>query len=592
MPAHALESDSVPVVRASGGDDLTAINANLATGSVYLPDPLYLVSGEVVVPNLHDLNGAGMEATVIRATAAGAKVTFNDRGGDSGNFSIDGDAVATNALVIQGTERHLHSIKTFDTLGDQILVGTLTKTAQNMKLYGVNGHNAGGSVWVFDGGCGNIDLYGCYGEHSGGWIIKSQRSGASPTFGATQPTAIRFFGGIFERPEKVDPLSIADGLGAVSVTAGADIMFHSSNFSLDGTPTADLPIIQANLSDAGANTARVQLIGPCQLDGNAGASTGLKVANGGQIHISGRPLLRNCLYGLDFDDNSTIYPDRIAVSGITNTFRQRGTRTQDGQVRDLVSYPREVRRPASSDTVFAWRADGDSTGWRGVLTIGDGLFLGPASTFTHTNYPSFNVVNGSPEGVVTAAKGSMRLRLDGGVGTILYIKESGTGNTGWVAYGASGAEPVANAHISDTTAAHAASAIGFTPAGDLASTDAQAAIVELDAEKQPKVEAINTVATAGSAQTIPDPATSSVNDFTLTAATCTLTFPTATSGKSFLLLVRQDASGSRAIAWPAAVQWAGGADPTLTGAANAKDIFSFTCIGGVWYGFIAGQVFS
>ena len=38
---------------------------------------------------------------------------------------------------------------------------------------------------------------------------------------------------------------------------------------------------------------------------------------------------------------------------------------------------------------------------------------------------------GTPEGVVTAAVGAMYLRSDGGAGTTLYIKESGTGNTGW-----------------------------------------------------------------------------------------------------------------------------------------------------------------
>jgi hypothetical protein len=34
---------------------------------------------------------------------------------------------------------------------------------------------------------------------------------------------------------------------------------------------------------------------------------------------------------------------------------------------------------------------------------------------------------------VTAAIGSMYLRTDGGAGTSHYVKESGTGNTGWVA---------------------------------------------------------------------------------------------------------------------------------------------------------------
>lgn len=40
---------------------------------------------------------------------------------------------------------------------------------------------------------------------------------------------------------------------------------------------------------------------------------------------------------------------------------------------------------------------------------------------------------GSPEGAVTAPVGIIYLRDDGGAGTTLYVKESGTGNTGWAA---------------------------------------------------------------------------------------------------------------------------------------------------------------
>lgn len=41
---------------------------------------------------------------------------------------------------------------------------------------------------------------------------------------------------------------------------------------------------------------------------------------------------------------------------------------------------------------------------------------------------------GSPESSITAPIGSIYRRLDGSAGTTIYIKESGTGNTGWVAY--------------------------------------------------------------------------------------------------------------------------------------------------------------
>jgi hypothetical protein len=40
---------------------------------------------------------------------------------------------------------------------------------------------------------------------------------------------------------------------------------------------------------------------------------------------------------------------------------------------------------------------------------------------------------GTPEGAVTAPVGSLFTRTDGGAGTTLYVKESGSGNTGWVA---------------------------------------------------------------------------------------------------------------------------------------------------------------
>lgn len=48
------------------------------------------------------------------------------------------------------------------------------------------------------------------------------------------------------------------------------------------------------------------------------------------------------------------------------------------------------------------------------------------STFFHTS-------KGDPENVIAAQVGSIYLRQDGGAGTTLYVKESGTGNTGWVA---------------------------------------------------------------------------------------------------------------------------------------------------------------
>jgi hypothetical protein len=59
-----------------------------------------------------------------------------------------------------------------------------------------------------------------------------------------------------------------------------------------------------------------------------------------------------------------------------------------------------------------------------VSTSGKGVSLPGSITWTSGA--------GSPEGVVTAPIGSLYSRSDGGAGTSFYVKQSGTGNTGWV----------------------------------------------------------------------------------------------------------------------------------------------------------------
>jgi Pectate lyase superfamily protein len=61
----------------------------------------------------------------------------------------------------------------------------------------------------------------------------------------------------------------------------------------------------------------------------------------------------------------------------------------------------------------AWMVDGNGRQW---LTA-SGIMFGAGSS--------------SPEGVISAPAGSLWLRTDGGLGTTVYVKSTGTGNTGW-----------------------------------------------------------------------------------------------------------------------------------------------------------------
>jgi len=72
-----------------------------------------------------------------------------------------------------------------------------------------------------------------------------------------------------------------------------------------------------------------------------------------------------------------------------------------------------------------------------------------------------------------------------------------------------------------------------------------------------------------------------VQTVTLTAAnTCTFTMPTATAGKSFILIVTGAATANATFT---GVKWAANTAPTITTTGN-KDILSFIADGTNWYG--------
>ena len=88
-----------------------------------------------------------------------------------------------------------------------------------------------------------------------------------------------------------------------------------------------------------------------------------------------------------------------------------------------------------------------------------------------------------------------------------------------------------------------------------------------------------------------DLAGGSVQILTLTG-NCTFTFPTATAGQSFILLLKQDGTGGRTVTWPASVEWPGATAPTITSTASKMDKLVFTAADSNWYGSVAGQSYT
>ena len=93
-------------------------------------------------------------------------------------------------------------------------------------------------------------------------------------------------------------------------------------------------------------------------------------------------------------------------------------------------------------------------------------------------------------------------------------------------------------------------------------------------------------ANTGTAITV-DLANGTVQKLTLTG-NATITMPTATAGKSFVMILAQDGTGSRTVTWSTVV-WPSATAPTVTSTASKRDIFSFFSDGTSWFGTTIGQ---
>lgn len=95
------------------------------------------------------------------------------------------------------------------------------------------------------------------------------------------------------------------------------------------------------------------------------------------------------------------------------------------------------------------------------------------------------------------------------------------------------------------------------------------------------VTAIGTVSTASTLSIT----SATVLTATLTASTaCTFTMPTATAGKSFVLLLKQAATTGNGTATFTSVKWPTAGAPTITATAGKMDILTFVSDGTNWYG--------
>jgi hypothetical protein len=242
--------------------------------------------------------------------------------------------------------------------------------------------------------------------------------------------------------------------------------------------------------------------------------------------------------------------------------------------------------PYGTGTALAYSPTGTSgqvltSGGAGAPTwttvTGTGTVTSVAQTFTG----GLISVSGSP---ITAA-GTLALTVAGTSGGVPYFGSSSTWASSAVLTasaimvgGGAGAAP-----STITTGTGVVTALGLAVSGSGSIVLGTSPTVNNPTVTN-YVESVVAIGTVTTTNTIAL-TNGTVQTATLTASTaCTFTMPTATAGKSFVLLLKQAATTGNGTATFTSVKWGTSGAPTITATAGKMDILTFVADGTNWYG--------
>lgn len=183
--------------------------------------------------------------------------------------------------------------------------------------------------------------------------------------------------------------------------------------------------------------------------------------------------------------------------------------------------------------------------------------------------------SGSPESNIAAEPGSSYRDITNGM---MYVKATGSGNTGWLALSTGlAAMPAVTVKANPTAAAATPTDLAVGINEFIVNTGG----VLVSQKLRPHLNVEPSVVTLADGATISwDLADGLFANVTL-GGNRTLAAPgNLQAGQTMILVVNQDGTGGRTLTWDAVFRFSGGTAPTLSTAANARDVFYLSSVDG------------
>ena len=392
-------------------NDLTAFQnaiTALGEGTLYLKNKTYGIDGTLTIPNRVTLSGQGCAAystsiapTTLKALSASVVVLISGEDAELRDLNVDGNNLAVDCVQFTGSRIRLRNVSAHRSARDGFREGDDNVAAvynanvwEAQNLYASN--NARHGLYVHDAKPATDNqggmLLGMDARNNGGDGICMGTSANDTIIGAVcqgnSGYNIRLSSD--SRAHTVIKSYTEVGNGGVIESGASNHIILGATYSPSAVQWADNSglltniLIQTDDRFQGSSFG----FGPVVNAVNA--------ASGGRAYVN---------YHADTDLLKVASTEARVVSSTGGIWTLK-TKTVGGSLANCMIFDAEQRLTLPGSVIY----------------MEDGAAA-----------PLITTGSGSPEGVVTARIGSLFMRKDGGAGTSFYVKESGTGNTGWVA---------------------------------------------------------------------------------------------------------------------------------------------------------------